>query len=149
MTDAATETTPLTREERHLRLLMGICVVAFGTTGLSFLFAPALVGRNLATLGDLAGFANTRPPEGGGPWVPLSVSMMTMITVICALAWRDVRRYRVLVPILLVSKAASSVVGLGTWLLSSHGFHDLVVFLTDFPIFVLCAVMYWRAAPRR
>lgn len=149
MIDAATETTTLTREERHLRLLMGICVVAFGTTTLSFLFAPAIVGRNLATIGEWAGFANTAPPTPGGPWVPLSVSMMVMITVICALAWRDVRRYRVLLPILLVSKAASSAVGLGTWLLHSHGFHDLVVFLTDFPIFVLCAVMYWRAAPRR
>lgn len=149
MIDAATETTALTREERHLRLLMGICVVAFGTTTLSFLFAPAIVGRNLATIGEWAGFAKTTPTTIGGPWVPLAVSMMVMITVICALAWRDVRRYRALIPILLVSKAASSAVGLGTWLLHSHGFHDLVVFLTDFPIFVLCAVMYWRAAPRR
>ena len=149
MIDAATETTALTREARHLTLLMGSCVVAFGTTTLSFLFAPAIVGRNLATIGEWAGFANTAPPGVGGPWVPLSVSMMVMITVICALAWRDVRRYRVLIPILLVSKAASSAVGLGTWLLHSHGFHDLVVFLTDFPILVLCAVMYWRAAPRR
>jgi hypothetical protein len=149
MIDAATESATLTREERQLRLLMGICVVAFGGTMLSFLFAPAIVGRHLGTIGDWLGFANTTPPTPGGPWVPLSVSMMAMITVICALAWRDVRHNRPLIPILLVSKAASSVVGLGTFLVAGRGFHDLVVFVTDFPIFLLCAVMFWRAAPRR
>lgn len=142
-------TASLTREERQLRLLMGICVVAFGGTTLAFLLAPGLVGRLLGTIGEWTGFSNTTPPAAGGPWVPLSVSMMVMITVICALAWRDVRRYRNLIPILLVSKAASSLVGIGTFLLASRAFHDFVVFATDFPIFLLCAIMYGRAAPRR
>lgn len=146
MIDAATD--PLTREERQLGLLMGICVVAFGGTMLVFLFAPGLVGRHLAQIGEWIGFGASTA-TAGGPWVPLSVSMMAMITVICALAWRDVRRYRLLVPILLVSKAASSAVGLGRFFLDTRSFLDFVAFATDFPIFLLCAVMYWRAAPRR
>lgn len=148
MADAATETASMTRQERHLRLLMGICVVAFGCTTLFFLFTPALVSRNLAAIGERFGFANTTPPAPGGPWVPLSVSMMVMITVICALAWRDVRRHRALIPILLVSKGTSSLVGLGIYLTASRSFHDFVAFATDFPIFLLCLVMYRRAAPR-
>lgn len=149
MIETQTETAALTHEERQLRLLMGVFAPCFGGTCLAFLFAPGLVGRLLSEVGRAVGLADATVPTIGGPWVPLSVSMMAMITVICALAFRDVRRYRLLIPILLVSKGASSAVGLGSWLLAERAFHNLVVFLCDFPILLIALALYLRAAPRR
>ncbi len=142
-------TAPLTREERTLRLLMGVLAPVFALTTLTFLFAPGQTGALIATIGRWSGFAEVPTPGLGGPWWPLAVSMMAMITAICALAWRDVRRHRGLLPILLVSKGVSSAVGLGSFFLVARAFHYMVVFTTDFPIFLVTAVLYLRAAPRR
>lgn len=142
-------TPPLTRDERRLRVLMGVLAAMFALTTLSFLFTPGDTGARIAAIGRWAGFAEVPAPPIGGPWWPLAVSMMAMITVICALAWQDVRRHRGLIPILLVSKGVSSAVGLGAFFLVARAFHYMVVFTTDFPIFVLTAVLYVRSAPRR
>ena len=149
MQGTLTETIPLTREERQLRLLLGVLAPIFALTTLSFLFTPGDTGARIAAIGRWAGFAEAPTPGLGGPWWPLSVSMMAMITVICALAWHDVRRHRGLIPLLLLSKGVSSAVGLGSYLLVARAFHYMVVFTTDFPIFLLAVVLYLRAAPRR
>jgi hypothetical protein len=165
------------------RRAMGVLAVLFFLGGWLFLLFPdpLIRGINLFA-GDSAGVArapvvsrmpadlvwksagmygeetNSRPPADAiAPariWSILTFTMMMMITVISALNWLDPRKYFSWVPLLLFSKACSSVTGLLVYWVSRFKYlTDLTSFLVDMPIFLLVLVLYLRtrsevAAPR-
>lgn len=136
----------LTGPERQVRALMGVYTVLFVLSGLTMAFAPDFVldQMNSASRWVAPSLAEA-PHDRGRVWVSLTVSMMAMISTISALNWRDVRANRGLIPLLILSKAASSVMGLGYFLAAeTKYFADLAVFLIDFPLFVTTAAFYRR-----
>ncbi len=141
----------LTPAERRLRALMGVYFLLFAPSGLVFALAPNSVAEWVNWVS--AGIWPSLPPapaEETRIWVSLSVAMMAMIAVIAAMVWRDVRRNARLVPLILLSKLTSSVMGAGTFILAEKRYLvDLTVFTTDFPLFVLAAWLYRRAVSSR
>lgn len=137
---------PLSPAERRLRALMGICFLLFLPTGLFMAFDPGDVNALLNAIGRFA--CPTRPPAALGEgrlWVALSVSMMLMISYAAAAAWRDVRTNRRLIPMIVLSKAASSAYGLLWYSAAGGTFADLSAFLCDFPLFVATLALYLKA----
>ncbi|MBI3272177.1 MAG: hypothetical protein HYZ53_24505 [Planctomycetes bacterium] len=131
-------------EERHLALALGIEALLFAGATLVFAFrAQGLLADINATALALWPGSQPIPDPPERFWLALALSMMTMITYIGIMGWRDVRRNLVLVPVLLLSKLCSSVVGVSlTFTQGSPGY--LALPLSDFPIFLVTAFLYVR-----
>jgi len=78
-------------------------------------------------------------------WVSLAFSMMIMISFICLMNFLDPKKYIGWTPILILSKFVSSTTGLIAFWAGERYFADLIVFITDFPLFVFIVIIYWRA----
>lgn len=83
-------------------------------------------------------------PEGAF-WRVLAVSMMAMITWICAQAYRDPRKHGNLVAVLLVSKGCSTLCYTVFFILYGHLAY-IIGFVTDGPIFLITAALWYAAA---
>jgi len=83
-------------------------------------------------------------PEGAF-WRVLAVSMMAMITWIAVQTYRDPRRNGNLVPILLLSKACSTVCYTVFFIFHGHLAY-IIGFVTDGPIFLITAGLWYAAA---
>lgn len=138
--------TPLNGPERQARAVMAIFTCLFVGTGAFMLIAPREVIALLNAISrQVAPGLPEAPLEFGRMWWMLSLAMMAMISYISASNWRDLRRHQGLIPVLLVSKATSSILGLSLFLISEpRMFVDLAVFLADFPLFVCGTVVYRR-----
>ena len=136
--------TDLHPEERHLSLALGIQSLLFAGATLLFAFFahPLLASINRISLALVPG-SQPIPDSPERFWFALALSMMAMITYIGAMGWWDVRRYLPLVPVLLISKFASSAVGLSLSL-SQWCPAYLAIPATDFPIFVVTWILYRR-----
>ncbi len=144
--------TDFTRSERHLTWLMKIYVPMFGITGFLFLLFPDyLLGRLdflTENVGFIGRFGNKIGATGSSAelfWVFLSFSMMITITACCYIAAKDVRKNRVAIVPVLFSKFASSSSALTFYLFDGRTFGHLVIFLADFPLFVITLIFYFRA----
>jgi hypothetical protein len=93
----------LTAEERRLRSLLRFWTVLFAAGAVSFGVDP---DRSTASLNLLPG--PSLPPSTEKYWNALAVSLMATLTTLCAIASTDVRRRRLFVWPVLVSKAVSS-----------------------------------------
>jgi len=93
---------------------------------------------------------NPIPPEMGALpsqrlWNGLSVAMMVMITVICLACYVNAKKYMNWVPLLLISKGTSSLMGLFTYFYVHKYLTNLIALITDFPIFLFVLFIYLRA----
>ncbi|HOV75837.1 MAG TPA: hypothetical protein P5318_04990 [Candidatus Hydrogenedentes bacterium] len=86
----------------------------------------------------------TDAPEGAF-WRILSVSMMAMLTWISVQAYRDPRRHGNMIPILLLSKTCSTACYTVFFIRHGHLAY-MVGFLTDGPIFLVTALLWYAAA---
>jgi hypothetical protein len=100
----------LNDDERRLRDLLRLWTVLFGAGAVSFATRPE---RTTALLGLLPGPSLPRGEERF--WNALAVSLMATLTALSAAAAADVRARRMLVPPLLVSKAASTLMFAGRY----------------------------------
>ena len=127
---------------RWLGLVYGI---TFVIAGLIFVLAPDYLTVGLDRLGQILFGTPVRLLPDGPPerfWLALTTSMMANISVISFLVWRDVKRFKLLMIPLLVSKLTSSIMGLAFYFGAAHYFSHLVIFATDFPLFVVGTVFY-------
>ena len=88
-------------------------------------------------------------PAGGTEgafWQVLGVSMMMMLIWVCWKIQQDVRRHACLAPIILFSKACSTLLYLGLFV-SDHCLAYLIGALTDGPIFLLTFALWYAARP--
>ena len=156
------------RRVEFFRQSMGVLALCFLVGGFLFLIFPdqiiqatnwfarggakdapvvSAIDMNAATRATTG--AGAALPQFVGPprlWPILSFTMMMMITVICALNWLDPRKYYTWVPLLLFSKACSSMTALLVFWISKYDYlADLLGLVVDFPIFLLILFIYLRA----
>jgi hypothetical protein len=126
-----------------LRLL----ALSFAVVGILFIAVPNGVLDTVSDLGDeLGGFS--RAPHGTEQlWLALGFSYMVVITGICLLAQTDVVRYRPLLLVLGVGKAASSLTSLAFYIFEEDVFAYLLNFLVDGSL-VLVALWIWTLIGR-
>lgn len=133
--------------ERFVVLSLRLLALSFATVGLLFIAVPNGTLDVLSDLGDELG-SFTRAPDGGAQlWLALGFSYMVVITAICLVAQADVVRYRALLLVLAVGKAASSLSSLGFYLFDQDVFAYLLNFLVDGFLAVL-AIWLWVLAGR-
>jgi hypothetical protein len=126
-----------------LRLL----ALSFAVVGILFIAVPNGVLDTVSDLGDeLGGFS--RAPHGTEQlWLALGFSYMVVITGICLLAQTDVVRYRSLLLVLALGKAASSLSSLAFYIFEEDVFAYLLNFLVDGSL-VLVALWLWTLIGR-
>ena len=136
-----------TQAERVFRgwMLVSIGMYFIGAVGF-LLIGSWIPGILEALLGRPLGFAPYPAMVEGAFWRALAVSMMAMITWISWKAWRDPRANANLVPVLLLSKACSTSVYF-LYFIKDGTFQYLLGMLTDGPIFVATALLWWMALP--
>ncbi|HEV7769050.1 MAG TPA: hypothetical protein VGO66_00125 [Solirubrobacterales bacterium] len=133
--------------ERFVVLSLRLLALSFATVGLLFIAVPNGTLDVLSDLGNELG-SFTRAPDGGAQlWLALGFSYMVVITAICLVAQADVVRYRALLLVLAVAKAASSLSSLGFYLFDQDVFAYLLNFLVDGFLAVL-ALWLWALAGR-
>jgi len=144
------ERTQLTREEEVFRIWMRISFWTYAFGAVFFLLWGAHIPANInyisAKLLPLPLYPLPFTGPEGAFWRVLAVSMMVMLTWICRAAYVDIRANANLVPILLISKLCSTSLYFLLFLVRRH-FAYLVGALTDGPIFVLTAALWFQAMP--
>ncbi len=140
---------PLSPDERRLGTFSLASAALYAASGLFFAVLPSLTLR-LAASGQPLEFG-----PGARLWHTLSISMMAMLALCCFLAGRSPRENRrFLVPVLL-SKAVSSGMAALSLLTLAAGSADanagrrslLATIGTDFPLLLVTAWFFWKAAP--
>ena len=133
------------KAEKQLRILMLIYTVMFAIGCAQFYTGPDKLLTRLNTVGAWFGF-DPVPLSGERFWLFLAVSLMATITTCCLIAAINIRENRHFVLPVIVSKLVSSSIGMKQFVaVKPHGFMYLVIFLTDFPLFVLAVWFYLRA----
>jgi hypothetical protein len=135
------------RAERVAVLGLRLLALSFAVVGILFIAVPNGVLDTVSDLGDqLGGFS--RAPHGTEQlWLALGFSYMVVITGICLLAQTDVVRYRPLLLVLAVGKAASSLTSLAFYVFEEDVFAYLLNFLVDGSL-VLVALWLWTLIGR-
>ncbi len=135
------------KAESFAVLGLRVLALSFAVVGILFIAVPNGVLDTISDLGDeLGGFS--RAPHGTEQlWLALGFSYMVVITAICLLAQADVVRYRALLLVLAVGKAASSLTSLGFYLFDQDVFAYLLNFLVDGSL-VIVALWLWSLIGR-
>ncbi len=135
------------RAESIAVLGLRILALSFAVVGILFIAVPNGVLDVISDLGDdLGGFS--RAPHGTEQlWLALGFSYMVVITAICLLAQADVVRYRALLLVLAVGKAASSLASLGFFVFDEDVFAYLLNFIVDGSL-VLVSLALWSLIGR-
>ncbi|MGR3310730.1 MAG: DUF362 domain-containing protein [Candidatus Brocadiales bacterium] len=136
----------MTREEKHLKIVLIISAITFLISGLAFAFFPELILRlfNLISRIFLPGLKEI-PISVEKFWVALAFSMMMTITALCYIAQYNVRKNKGYIVPLLISKSVSSISALCFFIFSARYFAYLAIFITDGTIFWITLFFYIRA----
>jgi hypothetical protein len=135
------------RAESFAVLSLRLLALSFAVVGILFIAVPNGVLDTVSDLGDeLGGFS--RAPHGTEQlWLALGFSYMVVITGICLLAQADVVRYRSLLLVLALGKAASSLSSLAFYIFEEDVFAYLLNFLIDGSL-MLVALWLWTLIGR-
>ena len=133
--------------ERVIVLGLRLLAITFAVVGLLFLFVPGTVSDTLTEVGDWFGGFAEPPDTGMRLWLTLAFAYMVVIAGLCVIAQADPRRYRPLIALLAVGKAASSLAALGFFLFTDDVFIYLLNFLVDGSL-VLVALWLWMLTGR-
>ncbi len=136
----------LSHEERALRKLMAVSGAVYLVAGSIFAVAPGkiLSAINAVSAAVAPGLAPA-PVSGERFWVALAFSMMMTITVLSFLAAYNIRRYKVLVVPLLVSKASSALSALAYFAFAARQLANLVIVIVDGSLFWITLYFFLRA----
>jgi hypothetical protein len=135
------------RAESFVVLGLRILALSFAVVGILFIAVPNGVLDAISDLGDEIGDFSRAPHGTEQLWLALGFSYMVVITGICLVAQADVVRYRPLLLVLAVGKAASSLASLGFYLFDEDVFAYLLNFLVDGSL-VLVALWLWSLSGR-
>jgi hypothetical protein len=129
-----------------LKLWMTFSALLYAGSGLVFAVAPGFVGDIVRFSTRLVGLPDT-PPSTERFWLTLSVSMMVMLVVCCAMVARDVvTNMSFCVPVIF-SKFTSTFLGVLYFVLAEHHGAVLVIGATDLPLGIVTWVL-WNQARR-
>lgn len=135
------------KAESFVVLGLRLLALSFAVVGILFIAVPNGVLDTVSDLGDEIGGFNRAPHGTEQLWLALGFSYMVVITGICLLAQADVVRYRSLLLVLALGKAASSLSSLAFYLFDEHVFAYLLNFLLDGSL-VLVALWLWTLIGR-
>jgi hypothetical protein len=135
------------RAESFVVLGLRVLALSFAVVGILFIAVPNGVLDAISDLGDELGDFSRAPHGTEQLWLALGFSYMVVITGICLVAQSDVVRYRPLLLVLAVGKAASSLTSLGFYLFDEDVFAYLLNFLVDGSL-VLVALWLWTLSGR-
>lgn len=137
----------MTRAERQLGHWMAISAFLYFSGGFVFLLFPRPLLLILDSLGKIVHLAPVLP--GAMPaerfWNLLAFSMAMTITTASVIVVRDPAANKEFCIPVIFSKTASWLSALVYFLVVSRAFAHLVIFLVDFPLFVLTVYFYRRA----
>ena len=119
------------KAESFVVLGLRLLALSFAVVGILFIAVPNGVLDTISDLGDEIGSFTAAPHGTEQLWLALGFSYMVVITGICLIAQSDVVRYRPLLLLLAVGKAASSLTSLGFYLFDEDVFAYLLNFLVD------------------
>jgi hypothetical protein len=135
------------RAERFVVLGLRLLALSFGVVGLLFIVTPDGVLDAISDLGDELGDFTRAPETTEQLWLALGFAYMVVITGICLVVQLDVVRFRPLLLVLAVGKAASSLAALGFYLFDEDVFAYLLNFIVDGAL-VAVALWLWGLAGR-
>lgn len=119
------------RAEKFVVFNLRLLAASFAIVGLLFIIFQNGVLDVISDLDDDIGGFTRAPHTDEQFWLGLGFGYMVVITGICVLAQVDVVRYRPLLLVLAVGKAATSLTTLGFYLFDSDVFIYLLNFLVD------------------
>jgi hypothetical protein len=135
------------RAERFVVANLRLLALTFAVVGILFIATPDGVLDVLDDLGDALGSFASAPATTEKLWLALGFAYMMVIAGICAVVSLDVVRYRPLLLVLAVGKAASSLAALGFYVFDSDVFAYLLNFIVDGAL-VGVALYLWSLAGR-
>ncbi|MFB3922937.1 MAG: hypothetical protein ACE145_14525 [Terriglobia bacterium] len=135
------------KEEGQLRLWMAISAFLYFSGGLVFLFLPRPLLELLDFLGAQIHLAAVLPGAMFAErfWNLLAFSMSMTITTASVMVVRDPANKKGFCVPVIFSKLSSWLSALVYFAIVSRAFAHLVIFLVDFPLFVLTVYFYRRA----
>jgi hypothetical protein len=136
-----------TRAERFVVNNLRLLAASFAVVGILFIAVPNGVLDVISDLGDEIGDFTRAPETTEKFWLALGFAYMVVIAGICAVVQADVVRYRPLLLVLAIGKAASSLAALGFYVFDSDVFIYLLNFIVD-GFLVGVALLLWRIAGR-
>jgi hypothetical protein len=135
------------RAERFVVLNLRLLALSFAVVGILFIAAPDGVLDVISDLGDDIGSFTRAPETTEQLWLSLGFAYMVVIAALCVVAQADVVRFRPLILVLAIGKAASSLSSLGFFLFDEDVFAYLLNFLVD-GFLALLALWLWSLAGR-
>lgn len=135
------------RAERTVRVVMLGLAATFAVVGVLFIATPGGVAGRLDDIGGWLGDFAPAPATGMKLWLALGFAYMMVITAAALLVASDVARYRHVLLVLAVGKAASSLAA-GAYFVFDD---DVFIYLANFVVDgALVAVMLgcWALAGR-
>ena len=137
------------RAERFVVFNLRLLAATFAIVGLLFLIAPDGTLSALTDFGDWLplGSFSPAPDTVEKFWLALGFAYMVVIAGICVVVQADVVRYRPLLLVLAVGKAASSLSALGFYLFDDDVFIYLLNFIVD-GFLVGVSLLLWSVAGR-
>jgi len=128
-----------------LQTWMAISAVLYTVGGLSFLFGQNLLLENINNTSEkLFGDRFPRIPLSTEKfWLVLTVSMMAMLVTLSVYAAVDIERYYMMVPVVIVSKAVSTL-QYSFHFATKRYFAHAVGALTDGPLFLITLILFLR-----
>jgi predicted neutral ceramidase superfamily lipid hydrolase len=133
----------LSKEEKLLKVVLGIFAVAFLITDIVLVFATPTLFNSINAVAERIGAGKTPLPNQNF-YLALTNALMLMIVYMSYMVWKDVKKNLNMVPALIICKFVSSVTGLLFFIFSARYFAYLVVTITDFPIFLVLYILYRR-----
>lgn len=133
--------------ERFVVVSLRLLALSFTVVGLLFVFLPEQVSETLTDVGEWFGSFAQPPGIGMRLWLTLAFAYMVVIAGICVIAQADPVRYRPLILLLAVGKAASSLTALVFFIFHEDVFIYLLNFLVDGSL-VIAALWLWILAGR-
>ena len=136
----------VTREERHLKIVMVISAITYVVVGFAFALMPGLILNvvNLFSRIVTPGLEEIPLPVEKF-WLSMTFSMMMTIAALCCFAQHNIRKNKGYVIPVLISKTASSLAALCFFIFSARYFAYLVIFIVDGSIFWITLFFYIRA----
>jgi len=137
------------RAERFVVLNLRLLAASFAVVGILFIATPDGVLEAITDFGAWLplGSFSPAPDTVEKFWLALGFAYMVVIAGICVVVQADVVRYRPLLGVLAVGKAASSLAALGFYLFDDDVFIYLLNFIVD-GFLVGVSLLLWSIAGR-
>lgn len=133
------------KEEETLRFVMLVFAIIFIIADIVFLFFTNELFFFINWIDKLLKIYKPIDLPVQKFYLALANAMMIMITYVCFKIFTNVKENLNLLPVLILAKFVSSVTGIILFFTSIGNTGYLVIFVADFPLFIIAAYLYYLA----